>query len=471
MGRRDTIGRQGGAQRLDRPVGVGGAGGEGAEQARCARVVGAQPRHLLERHHARGQCPRLVGAEDVDVAQALHRVELLHQHVLAQQPYGSERVGERDAQHEPVGDQRQDHGGHAHALHERHPADDVAHPHQDLEHDDDDEQHADDLHHLALQRGELALVGRRLGGELVGEAVQADLRGLVVAAARHAEAARHEVVAGVLGHEVRLAGEQRLVHFHAPLADHRPVHDHLVAGLEPQHVTQHHQRRVDLLDRPVAQHVRLGPQQDRHLVHHALGADLLEQADDGVGGDHEHHGERIERLAQDQQQDAEEVEEVVDEVEDVVADDATVGAAGPDLDVVALAGRAAAVGLGGGEAGEPGGDVVGGGGHRRRRVPERQRTARSDVAVAGERADRFLPRAGRVYVNLAMLSQVQGDRHARRLRAHHPAPGDRPAGDHPRDADRGRGRLRPAAAARARGAPGARRARTSTGRSSCWAGR
>ena len=93
---------------------------------------------------------------------------------------------------------------------------------------------------------------------------------------------------------------------------------------------------------PVAQHVRLGPQQDRHLVHHALGADLLEQADDGVGADHEHHGERVERLAQDQEQDAEEVEEVVDEVEDVVADDATVGAAGADLDVVALAGRAPA---------------------------------------------------------------------------------------------------------------------------------
>ena len=96
-------------------------------------------------------------------------------------------------------------------------------------------------------------------------------------------------------------------------------------------------------DPPVAQHVRLGPQQDRHLVHHALGADLLEQADDGVGADHEHHGERVERLAQDQEQDAEEVEEVVDEVEDVVADDAPVGAAGADLDVVALAGRAAAV--------------------------------------------------------------------------------------------------------------------------------
>ena len=103
---------------------------------------------------------------------------------------------------------------------------------------------------------------------------------------------------------------------------------------------------------PVAQHVRLGPQQDRHLVHHALGADLLEQADDGVGADHEHDGERVERLAQDQEQDPEEVEEVVDEVEDVVADDAPVGAAGADLDVVALAGGAPPLGLSGAEAGD-----------------------------------------------------------------------------------------------------------------------
>ena len=135
-------------------------------------------------------------------------------------------------------------------------------------------------------------------------------------------------------------------------------------GSSLQYVAEHHLRRVDLHDLPVAQHVRLGPQEDRHLVHHALGADLLEQADDRVGADHEHDRERVERLAQDQEQDPEEVEEVVDEVEDVVADDPAVAAAGADLDVVTLACRAPAVGLGRGQALEPGGDVVGGGGHR-----------------------------------------------------------------------------------------------------------
>ena len=156
----------------------------------------------------------------------------------------------------------------------------------------------------------------------------------------------------MLGHEVRLAGEQALVHLHAAVADHGAVHDDLVARLEPEDVAEHHLRRVQLHQLPVAQHVGLGAQQDRHLVHHALGADLLEQADHGVGGDHEHHRERVQRLAQDQEQDAEEVEEVVDEVEDVVADDAAVGAAGLDLDVVALARGAPPVGLSRAEAGQ-----------------------------------------------------------------------------------------------------------------------
>ena len=66
---------------------------------------------------------------------------------------------------------------------------------------------------------------------------------------------------------------------------------------------------------------------------------------DRVGEDHEDDDERVERLAQREQDDAEHVEEVVDEVEDVVADDAAVGAAGADLDVVALTGGATAAGL------------------------------------------------------------------------------------------------------------------------------
>src|SRR5665648_979003 len=153
---------------------------------------------------------------------------------------GAERVGEGDGEHEAVGDERQDDGRHAHALHERHAADGVAHPREDLEDDDHEEQHAHDLVDLPLQRCELPFELRGFGRELVGEALEADLLGLVVAAAGHAEAAREQGIAGVLGHEVRFAGEQRLVDLHAALADHRAIDDHLVAGVQVEDLSLIH---------------------------------------------------------------------------------------------------------------------------------------------------------------------------------------------------------------------------------------
>ena len=91
-------------------------------------------------------------------------------------------------------------------------------------------------------------------------------------------------------------------------------------------------------------------------------------------------------LPEDQEQDAEEVEEVVDEVEDVVADDATVGAAGPHLHVVALSGRAAAVGLGRGQTQESGGEIVGGARHVHARYQRSGR--RSNDSIDGSRRGR-----------------------------------------------------------------------------------
>ena len=351
---RQAAGGEALAQRLDRAVGVGGAGREGAEQLGQAALLGAQRQRLLELDHAGRERARLVGAEHVDVAQRLHGVELLHQHVLAEQPHGAERVGEGDGEHEAVGDERQDDGRHTHALHERYAADRVAHPNEDLEDDDDEQKHAHDLVDLPLQGGELAFVLGGLGGELVGEALEADLLGLVVAAAGHAETAREQGIAGMFGHEVRLAGEQRLVDLHAALADHGSVDHHLVAGVEVEDVAEHHLGRVEVLHPALAHHARLGAHEDGDAVHHALGADLLDEADDGVGEDDEDDDESVERLAEGQQHGAQHVEQVVDEVEDVVAHDAPVGAARADLHVVALAGGPAAAGLLLAEAGERG---------------------------------------------------------------------------------------------------------------------
>ncbi len=78
-----------GAQRLHRAVGVGGAGGEGADELLRARLVGPQRQQFVCLHDAGRQGAGLVGTEHVDVAQRLHGVELLHQHVLAEQPDGA----------------------------------------------------------------------------------------------------------------------------------------------------------------------------------------------------------------------------------------------------------------------------------------------------------------------------------------------------------------------------------------------
>ena len=339
------------ADRRDGLVGVAGGRGEGAQDALDARPLGAQRHDVLQLDHAGGERPGLVGAQHVDVAQRLDGVEALHEDVLPQQAHRPQSIGEGDREDESVGDERQDDGAHPHALDEGDPSGDVAHPHEDLEDHDHEQQGAHDLRDLQLERGQLALEGGGLRHELVGETRQADLLGLVVAATGHAEAAREQRVAVVLDDQVRLAGEQGLVDLHAACAEHGAVDHDLVAWVQVEEVAEHDLGWVEVAQFAVAQHRRLGPHEDGDAVHHALGADLLDEADHRVGGDHGDDDEGVERLPQDEQQDAHDVEEVVDEVEDVVADDAPVGAPGVDLRVVALAGGAPPRRLLGGETG------------------------------------------------------------------------------------------------------------------------
>ncbi len=327
---------------LDGAVHVGRGGGVVAEQGLEVLVGVVERRHLVQADHVGGQRPRLVGAEDVDVGERLHGVGLLDQHPLAQHADGAEGVGEGDREHEAVGDEGDDDGRHAHALDERQVLADAAAPDEDGEGEHDDEQRADDEVDLALQGRQLAAVAGRLGGELVGEALEPDLLGLVVAAAGGAEAAREQGVAVGLEDEVGLTGEERLVDLEPALAAHAPVDDYLVAGAQAEQVADHDLRGVDLALGAVAHDRRLGARQDRDAVDGALGADLLKEADERVGQDHADGDEGVEVAAEDDEEDPEAEVEVVDEVEDVGADDLLVGAAGVHLDVVALAGGAAA---------------------------------------------------------------------------------------------------------------------------------
>ena len=243
----EALGREGLAQRLDGAVGVGGAGREGAEQLGQAALLGAQRQRLLELDHARGERAGLVGAEHVDVAQRLHGVELLHQHVLAEQAHGAEGVGEGDGEHEAVGDQRQDDGA-MRTLSTNGTPPRMLRTHTRISKTTTTSSSTRTIWLIWRCSGVSSrLYSVALAVSLLAKLVEADLLGLVVAAAGHAEAAREQRVAGMLGHEVRLAGEQRLVDLHAALADHGAVDHHLVAGVQVEDVAEHHLGRVEVL--------------------------------------------------------------------------------------------------------------------------------------------------------------------------------------------------------------------------------
>ena len=155
----------------------------------------------------------------------------------------------------------------------------------------------------------------------------------------------------MLGHQVGLTGQRRLVDLHVDAVDHAAVDHDLVAGVHDQQVTEDDLGRVHLALHPVAYDRRMRACQDRDAVERTLGAHLLEQADDGVGEDDADSDERVEVAAERDQRDAEAEEQDVDEVEDVVAGDLPVRAPAAERCDVTLAGGVARGGLGLREAG------------------------------------------------------------------------------------------------------------------------
>ena len=185
------------------------AAGERPERGRDPAASGPSSGSTsVEREPAGGERAGLVGADDVDVADRLDGVDLLHQRAAPGDPGRSGGVGDRDEEEQAVGHEPGQHGG---GLHDPQQAetlqrglgqDGAAHQHGQRDHQP---------HHELdppLQRG---LVGRHpagLRGEPSGVARRPDVAGQLVTLAGHAEAARAQLVAGSLGHRLGLAGEQ-----------------------------------------------------------------------------------------------------------------------------------------------------------------------------------------------------------------------------------------------------------------------
>ncbi len=162
------------------------------------------------------------------------------------------------------------------------------------------------------------------------------------------EAAGQQLVPRLLGDGVRLAGDEGLVHLHLPGED-RPVRRDLAAGGELYHVLPHQLIHRQIPDLSVPDDPHLGRGEEGQLLDGALGAQLLDDADDGVGRHDEEEGHVL-PVPHQQQAHRQHHENQVEVGEDVLPDDLLVAFGGRLHRAVVPAGLRQGPGLGGGEA-------------------------------------------------------------------------------------------------------------------------
>ena len=303
-----------------------------------ADVTFVQPLQIRDAHTVLGQRAGLVGAHDVDAGQAFDRGQLVDQALPSAEPNDADGERYRRHQHQALGhhrNQRTDHPQHrfppARAGGEQLRVDD-----QQARRD---QQVGDELQDLVDAAAQFGFHQRELAGflgQLGGVGFPADLGGAVGTAARDDEAARHHLVAGILGDRVGLTGEQRLVDFQVGLLDDVAVDDDLVAGPEFDDVVEHHLAGQPRLGPGLPAHQRFRLPHDGELVEGLLGTELLDDADRAVGDDQQPEGAVDHRPGR-QHDDQQHAEDGVDPGEDVGPHDVGDAARRPGGDVVGLA--------------------------------------------------------------------------------------------------------------------------------------
>ena len=190
----------------------------------------------------------------------------------------------------------------------------------------------------------------RLGGELAGVRVGAHPGGLVAARPGDHEAARQQAVAGPLADRLGLAGQQRLIGLKARAGPHHPVRDQLVPGAQVDQVAGDKVRDRDVLARAVADHADPRGAEHGEPVERALGAQLLRDADQRVGDEHDAE-QGVLRLARDQDHGQQGTEDEVEPGQDVRPQDLGDRPAGALPAPVRQPARAPLGNLGAGQAG------------------------------------------------------------------------------------------------------------------------
>ena len=135
------------------------------------------------------------------------------------------------------------------------------------------------------------------------------------------------LIAVALVDGVGLAGQHRLVDLQGAVVHDDGVGGHLVAGTQHEDVVEHDFRRGDLELLPVATHPRARGVQQGEPVERALGAELLDAADDRVRERREAE-QRVLPAAEQQKDEEAGADDRVEQREDVGADDVPDAAAG-----------------------------------------------------------------------------------------------------------------------------------------------
>ena len=192
---------------------------------------------------AAGQRAGLVGADDVDVADGLDGVGLLHQCAAPGDAGGAADVGDGDEEEQSVGHQAREHRRGLHESQHRGPLEQGLRQDRAAHQQDQEDEQAHHQVDAPLQRGLRGGVGAGGEREAAGVAVGADALGALQALAARARAAREQQVADGLGDRVGLTGEQGFVDLHPGAGpgdrDDGPVDDDLLARPDPQHVADH----------------------------------------------------------------------------------------------------------------------------------------------------------------------------------------------------------------------------------------
>ena len=256
-------------------------------------AVLVQGDHLPHRHLRLGDGACLVHTQNVHVGQGLHRAHLVHQGLPLGQAHDGHRQSHAGEQVQPLGDHADEgghHGGHRvgkHVLLHHQFVVEQGRPDGDQGETDEADQLVQRLHHLRTAHPLVGLGLQRQPGSIAGRPHPIQTG---AAFAGHHKAAAEQLIAGVLCDGVGLAGDEGLVYRHLA-GHHRAVGGDLIPRAQLHNVLPHQLVDGDGAQLAVPHHLHPGLAEQGELLQGGPGAQLLDNADDGVdhGDAQKHH--------------------------------------------------------------------------------------------------------------------------------------------------------------------------------------